>query len=64
MMNIIKQLSWILMLLVAISACSPQEMDDYSLSKVPTITDDMVSFTQSVSPNILLLFLFIRLTDL
>jgi hypothetical protein len=64
MMNIIKQLSWILMLLVAISACSPQEMDDYSLSKVPTITDDMVSFTQSVSPNSDNVITYTNTTDL
>lgn len=51
MKNIIKQLSWILVLLITIVACSPQEMDDYSLSNVATVTDDMVSFTQSVSPN-------------
>ncbi len=51
MKNIIKQLSWIVVLLITVVACSPQEMDDYSLSNVATISDDMVSFTQSVSPN-------------
>lgn len=51
MKNIIKHLSWIMVLLFTVVACSPQEMDDYSLSKVAVVTDDMVSFTQSVSPN-------------
>ncbi|MDD4698025.1 MAG: PKD domain-containing protein [Fermentimonas sp.] len=51
MKNIIKQFSWLFMLLFIVAACSPQEMDDFSLSKVAAVTDDMVSFTQSVSPS-------------
>lgn len=51
MKNIIKQFSWLLLLLFIVAGCSPQEMDDYSLSKVAMVTDDMVSFTQSVSPT-------------
>ena len=51
MKNIIKQLSWMLAMLFIIAACSPQEMDDYSLSNVAAVTDEMVSFTQAVSPN-------------
>ncbi len=51
MKNIIKQLSWMMVLALMITACSPQEFDNYSLSEVPTITDEMVSFTQSVSPT-------------
>lgn len=50
MKNKIKQLTWIL-LLFTIVACSPQELDEYGLDTVPTLTDDQVSFTQSVSPE-------------
>ena len=64
MNNIIKHLSWIILLLFSIAACSPQEMDDYSLSKVASITDDMVSFTQSVSPTSDNVITFTSTTDL
>jgi|AGTN01.1.fsa_nt_gi hypothetical protein len=40
-----------LLLLFTIAACSPQELDDYTLDDVSTVTDDQVSFTQSVSPT-------------
>ena len=51
MKNIIKKQSWILLLLLLVAACSPQELDDYSLGSVATITDDQVSFTQTISPT-------------
>lgn len=51
MKNIIKKQSWMLLLLFLVAACSPQELDDYSLGSVATITDDQVSFTQTVSPT-------------
>ena len=50
MKNKIKQLTWIL-LLITITACSPQELDDYGLDNMATLTDDQVTFTQSVSPE-------------
>ena len=64
MNNIFKHLSWIMMLLFTIAACSPQEMDDYSLNKVTTVTDDMVSFTQSVSATSDNVITFTNTTDL
>jgi hypothetical protein len=51
MKNIIKKQSWILLLLLLVAACSPQELDDYSLGKVASITDEQVTFTQTVSPT-------------
>ena len=48
MKNKIKQLTWIL-LLITITACSPQELDDYGLDNMATLTDDQVTFTQTVS---------------
>lgn len=39
-----------LVLLLLVAACSPQELDDHSLGSVATITDDQVSFSQTVSP--------------
>lgn len=39
-----------LLLLFLIAACGPHEFDDYSLGKVIPITDDQVSFTQTISP--------------
>jgi len=51
MKNKIKQLSRMLLLLFAIAACSPQELDDYGLDSMATLTDDQVSFTQTVSPT-------------
>ena len=49
MKNIIKQ-SWLLLLLL-VAACSPQELDDYDLDNIATLTDDQVTFTQTVSPT-------------
>src|SRR5690554_4179702 len=49
MKNIIKQRSWMLLLLFTIAACSPQEMDDYALDGMTRLTDDQVSFTQTAS---------------
>jgi len=51
MMNKIKQLSRMLLLLFFVAACSPQELDDYALDSIATLTDDQVSFTQTVSPT-------------
>jgi hypothetical protein len=51
MMNKIKQLSRMLLLLFFVAACSPQELDDYSLDSMTSLTDDQVSFTQTVSPT-------------
>ena len=45
----IKQLFRILLLLLFITACSPQEMDDYGLEGMTTITSDQISFTQTPS---------------
>jgi len=50
MKNMIKKQSWMLLLLL-MAACSPQELDDYSLGNVTTITDDQVTFTQTTSPT-------------
>ena len=38
-----------LLLLVLVAACSPQEMDDYALGGMTTITGDQISFTQTPS---------------
>ena len=51
MKNIIKQVMWISLLLLAMAACSPQEFDDYNLSDVEVLTDSEVSFTQTASPS-------------
>ncbi len=51
MKNIIKQITWMWLLLLAIASCSPQEFDDYALGDVAVLTDSEVSFTQSVSPT-------------
>jgi len=40
-----------LLILFAVSACSPQELDEYGLDSIATLTDDQVSFTQTVSPT-------------
>ena len=49
MKNIIKQITWITLLLLAVAACSPQELDKYSLSDVAVLTDSDISFTFSFS---------------
>jgi len=51
MKNIIKQISWMWLLLLAVASCSPQEFDDYAMNKVAVLTDSEVSFTQTVSPT-------------
>ncbi|MDD4632667.1 MAG: PKD domain-containing protein [Proteiniphilum sp.] len=51
MKNKIKQLSGMLLLLFIMAACSPQELDNYGLDSMATLTDDQVSFTQTVSPS-------------
>jgi len=49
MKNMIKQLSWMMLLLFTMAACSPQEMDNYSLDGMTTVTSDQISFTQTPS---------------
>ena len=49
MKHMIKQLSRMLLLLLFITACSPQEMDDYGLEGMTSITSDQISFTQAPS---------------
>lgn len=39
----------LILLATTVVACSPQEIDDYSLGDLSTITDDMVSFTKAPS---------------
>ncbi len=51
MKNQIIKISRILLLLLFIAACSPQELDDYGLENISSLTDDQVSFTQTVSPT-------------
>ncbi len=51
MKNIIKQITWITLLLLAVAACSPQELDKYSLSDVAVLTDSDISFTYTASPT-------------
>lgn len=46
MKHMIKQLSRLLLLLLVV-ACTPQEMDDYGLEGMTTITSDQISFTQT-----------------
>lgn len=48
MKHMIKQLSRLLLLLLVV-ACTPQEMDDYGLEGMTTITSDQISFTQTPS---------------
>ncbi|KAF5072420.1 hypothetical protein DSECCO2_202190 [anaerobic digester metagenome] len=38
-----------LLFLFIMAACSPQELNDYGLDSMATLTDDQVSFTQTVS---------------
>lgn len=42
---------WIMLSVVILAACSPQEMDDYSMNNLATISADQVTFSQTVSPN-------------
>lgn len=42
---------WILLLLISVAACSPQELDKYTLDAIPVITDEQIEFTYNVSPN-------------
>ena len=52
MKNIIIRKLWMLLLpLIIMAACSPQEMDDFSLSEMGIVADANISFTQTVSPN-------------
>lgn len=49
MKNIAKQITWMLLLFLTFAACSPQEMDDYALEGMTTITSDQISFSQTSS---------------
>lgn len=42
---------WILLLLISVAACSPQELDKYTLDAIPVITDEQIEFAYNVSPN-------------
>jgi len=64
MMNKIKQLSRMLLLLFFVAACSPQELDDYGLDSMTSLTDDQVSFTQTVSPTSDNIITFTNTTEL
>ena len=64
MKHMIKQLFRILLLLLYITACSPQEMDDYGLEGMTTITSDQISFTQTPSATSDNVITFINTSDL
>lgn len=64
MKNIMKIQYWILLLVFSIAACSPQELDKYSLDTIPVITDEQVSFTQQVSPTSNNMIKFTNTTEL
>lgn len=52
MKNILTIQAWIsLLLLLLVAGCNPQELDDFSLDGISTISDEQVSFTQSISPD-------------
>lgn len=56
MKNIIKQISWAILLLFAIASCAPQEMDNHSLNALHNISNDQVTFskmTSTTSPNVI-----------
>lgn len=53
-----------LLLLFFVAACSPQELDDYGLDSMSTLTDDQVSFTQTVSPTSDNVIIFTNTTEL
>lgn len=64
MNNILKKQIWILLLLILVAACSPQEFDRYSLGGITPITDEQVSFSQASSPTSSNMITFTSTTDL
>ena len=56
MKNILKNGIWVLLSLLLVTACSPQEDDKYSLGTLDTVTADQIMFTQTpsnTSPNVI-----------
>ena len=64
MNNILKKQIWILLLLILMAACSPQEFDKYSLDGMTAITDEQVSFSHASSPTSDNMITFTSTTDL
>ncbi len=56
MKNILKNGIRVLLSLLLVTACSPQEDDKYSLGTLDTVTADQITFTQTpsnTSPNVI-----------
>ncbi len=54
---------WLLMSLFLIAACSPQDLDDYSLDSLSTISPEQVTFTKTVSDKSDNIITFTNTTD-
>lgn len=63
MKNTIKTTFWALMTLWVMTACDPQESDDYSLGKIDTVTSEQVSFSQEVSTSSANVLTFVNTSD-
>lgn len=50
MKNIVKQISWVLLLLFVVASCRPMEEDAFSLGNLTPMTADQLSFSQQASP--------------
>lgn len=55
---------WLLLLLVLIASCSPQELDKYSMNEVAALTDEQVTFTYKSSPSSDNMITFTNTTEL
>ena len=63
MKNIFMKNIWLLMSLFLIAACSPQDLDDYSLDSLSTISPEQVTFTKTVSDKSDNIITFTNTTD-
>lgn len=63
MKNIFFKNIWLLMSLFLLAACSPQDIDDYSLGSLSTISTEQVSFSKTVSDKSDNIITFTNTTD-